>query len=71
MEKGGLLDSDPHTKGTTEHLTVLRGSVVISTGEEKKILEAGDTARYYADRHHYIKNNEEWPAQAILVVHTP
>jgi len=71
MEKGGLLGSDPHTKGTTEHLTVLRGSVVISTGEEKKILEAGDTARYYADRHHYIKNNEEWPAQAILVVHTP
>lgn len=71
MEKGGLLDSDPHTHGTQEHLTVLRGSVVISRGDEEKILEAGDTARYNADCHHYIKNNEEWPAQAILVVHTP
>lgn len=71
IEKGGVLDSEPHAAGTREHLTVLRGSVVISTGSEEKILEAGDTARYDADSHHYIKNNEEWPAQAMLVVHTP
>jgi XRE family transcriptional regulator, regulator of sulfur utilization len=71
MEKGALLDSEPHSKGTREHLTVLRGSVVISTGDEEKALEAGDTARYNADTHHYIKNNEDWSAQAILVVHTP
>ena len=48
-KKGGLLNSDPHSKGTQEHLTVLRGSVVISTEDEEKILEAGDTARYNAD----------------------
>ena len=71
MEKGGLLNSDPHSKGTQEHLTVLRGSVVISTEDEEKILEAGDTARYNADCQHFIKNNEEWPAQALLIVHTP
>lgn len=71
MEKGGRLDSDPHAKGTQEHLTVLRGSVVISTGDEERILEAGDTARYNADNYHFIKNNEEWPAQVLLVVHTP
>jgi len=71
MEKGATLDSEPHAKGTHEHLTVLRGSVIISTGDEEKMLEAGDTARYSADSHHYIKNNEDWPAQAILIVHTP
>ncbi|MCC3861930.1 helix-turn-helix domain-containing protein [Pseudemcibacter aquimaris] len=71
IEKGGILDSEPHTNGTREHLTVLRGSVLISMGDEEKLLEAGDTARYDADVHHYIKNNEEWPAQAILIVHTP
>lgn len=71
MEKGAILDSEPHAKGTREHLTVLRGSVIISTGEEEKVLEAGDTARYNADNHHYIKNNEDWPAQAILIVHSP
>ena len=71
FEKGGVLDSEPHAKGTEEHLTVLRGSVLISTGDEEKLLEAGDTARYNADSHHYIKNNEDWPAQALLIVRTP
>ncbi|MDG1438644.1 MAG: helix-turn-helix domain-containing protein [Emcibacteraceae bacterium] len=36
MEKGATLDSEPHAQGTQEHLTVLRGSVMISTGDEEK-----------------------------------
>ncbi|MDG1707215.1 MAG: XRE family transcriptional regulator, partial [Emcibacteraceae bacterium] len=41
LEKGATLDSEPHAKGTREHLTVLRGSVIISTGNEEQVLEAG------------------------------
>lgn len=71
MDKNGILDSDPHTKGTREHLTLLTGSIIITTDKQEKTLEAGDTARYGADVHHSIKNNGNSAAQAILIVHTP
>jgi len=71
IEKGGVLSSDPHVRGTREHLTILEGNVVISTSEEKHELEQGDTARYGADVDHHIKNNGASQAHAILVVYTP
>ena len=71
FEAGGILDSEPHAKGTKEHLTVLEGQITVSTGEEKDILNKGDTARYSADIHHYIKNHTNKPTKAILIVYTP
>ncbi len=71
LKKGGILDSEPHAAGTREHITVLEGSVTISTGKEEDILTAGDTARYAADSHHFIKNHTGIPARALLVVYTP
>lgn len=71
FEKGGVLDSEPHAAGTTEHITVLDGAVTISTNCETDILHKGDTARYAADVHHYIKNHTEVPARAMLIVYTP
>ncbi len=71
LEAGGILDSEPHAKGTREHLTVLDGSVTISTGDERDVLNKGDTSRYYADVHHYIKNHTKASAKALLIVFTP
>ena len=71
LEPGGILDSEPHSDGTREHLTVLEGSVTVSTGDEKQVLDQNDTARYDADIHHYIKNHTDNPAKAILIVYTP
>ncbi len=71
LDKGGLLDSEPHANGTKEHITVLEGSVTISTGNEEDILESGDTARYAADVHHFIKNHTGASARALLIVYTP
>lgn len=71
LDKGGILDSDPHTENTIEHITVLDGSVTISTGDDTDILQKGDTARYAADVHHYIKNHTNARARAILIVYTP
>lgn len=71
MQKGGVLDSESHAIGTVEHITILEGTVTISTGSETDILQKGDTARYAADVHHYIKNHSQVPAKAILIVYTP
>ncbi len=51
---GGMLDSQPHTRGAREHLTVIEGALEVTSGEESQRLEVGDTARYAADVPHRI-----------------
>ncbi|WP_284164912.1 helix-turn-helix domain-containing protein [Frigidibacter sp. SD6-1] len=63
---GGVLQSDPHSPGCREHLTVLEGVVTVQSGEDERRLMAGDTARYFADRPHRI--GADGPARAILIV---
>lgn len=73
IEPNGILSSNPHVKGTREHLTVITGNVIVGTvdeEDEKYLLGTGDTARYKADVHHYIKNTGNVTAHAILIVHT-
>ena len=62
----GELQSDPHSPGCREHLTVLAGQMRVVSGEEDRVLAAGDTARYPADRGHEI--HADGAARAILIV---
>ena len=71
LEKGGVLSSDPHVKGTEEHLTILAGEVEIASAGEFQKLSSGDTARYKADVEHLIKNVGVGDAHAVLVVLSP
>ncbi|MGB3243446.1 MAG: helix-turn-helix domain-containing protein [Sulfitobacter sp.] len=64
---GGELDSQPHTRGAREHLTVLEGSVEVTSGDVTERLRAGDTARYAADVPHRIAS-VGGPVRAFLVV---
>ena len=64
---GGLLDSQPHRRGAREHLTVVEGYVVVTSGHTTEELNAGDTARYNADIAHSI-SAPDGPARAFLVV---
>jgi len=66
--KGGALHSQPHTQGTREHLTVIDGSLVVTSGETAEHLSAGDTAWYSADVAHCITANG--PTHAFLVVNS-
>lgn len=63
----GALDSEPHSPGCREHLTVIEGAVLVRSGEEEVRLGPGDTARYAADRPHAILA-EGGAARAILIV---
>lgn len=63
----GALESDPHSPGCREHLTVVEGALRVRSGEEEQLLNPGDTARYPADRAHAILA-EGGGARAILIV---
>ncbi|MBP6737377.1 MAG: helix-turn-helix transcriptional regulator [Rhodobacteraceae bacterium] len=63
---GGALESEPHSPGCREHLTVIEGALRVVSGEEDSLLGPGDTARYPADRPHAIR--AEGGARALLIV---
>jgi transcriptional regulator with XRE-family HTH domain len=68
LAPGGELVSQPHDPGTTEHLTILHGSMELEVGSNKKKIKLGGTARYSADLHHAIRNPGKAEAKALLVV---
>ncbi len=67
FEKGGALNSQPHSRGAREQLTVLEGSVHFVSGTEEEDLGQGDTARYAADVPHCI-TAVGGPARVFLIV---
>ncbi|WP_293572930.1 XRE family transcriptional regulator [Phaeobacter sp.] len=64
---GGTLNSQPHGRGTVEHLTVLDGTVDVTSGTASERLHIGDTARYAADVPHTI-NSVHGSARIFLIV---
>jgi XRE family transcriptional regulator, regulator of sulfur utilization len=69
FEAGGALNSQPHARGTREQLTVLAGSVRVTSGSAVNELSVGDTARYASDVAHSIVAGEG-PARVFLIVKT-
>ncbi len=68
VEPGGCLDSEAHEPASREHLTVLSGTLEVQSGSNITKIKVGETARYAADRPHYIKNVGKNAATALLVV---
>lgn len=64
---GGVLQSDPHSPGCREHLTVIDGHILVQSGDEDSLLGPGDTARYAADRPHALIA-QNGAARALLIV---
>lgn len=63
---GGVLESQPHSRGAREHLTVIDGRLTVTSGDQTSILSSGDTGRYAADVPHSI--TAENTARGFLVV---
>ncbi|NOD94888.1 helix-turn-helix domain-containing protein [Ruegeria sp. HKCCD4884] len=66
FDKDGALNSQPHARGAREQLTVLEGSVRVTSGSAISDLSQGDTARYAADIVHSI--SAKGPARVFLIV---
>ena len=67
LRPAGALTSSPHLAGTREFLTVHRGRVRVRSGSDMVILHPGDSARYWADVDHELRNVGRGEAVAFLV----
>ena len=66
-DPGGVLESEPHQRGSVECLSVLEGELEVEAGDVVETARAGDTLRYRCDRRHVIRNQSDVPAQATMV----
>jgi transcriptional regulator with XRE-family HTH domain len=64
---GVALKSAPHFAGTREMLTVVQGSLRVTSGKDVANLGPGDSAHYRADVPHAIENTGRGIAIAFLV----
>jgi transcriptional regulator with XRE-family HTH domain len=71
FQPGSVLESDPHSAGSVEHLTVIEGKVDVWNGSEWVTAQQDETVRYRADRRHAIANPHPDPAKVIVVVLYP
>ncbi len=67
FEQAGRLESEPHSRGCMEHLTVLSGELTVTAGGVGSQIQVGGIARYPADVPHCIENSGAGPARALLV----
>ena len=66
-QPGGVLESEPHQRGSVENLSVLKGMLEVTVGETIKTASAGETLRYRGDFIHQIRNIGETDAHATMV----
>jgi transcriptional regulator with XRE-family HTH domain len=68
LRPGAVLDSQPHIPGTEEYLTLIKGELEVSAGENSGIMHSGDFIMYNADGMHSMKNIGTETAEVHLVV---
>ena len=66
-DPGGVLESDPHQRGSVECLSVLSGELEVEVAGAVETARAGETLRYRCDRAHVIRNKSQQPAHATMV----
>lgn len=66
-ESGGVLESDPHQRGSVECLSVTEGELQVEVAGAIETARAGETLRYRCDRPHVIRNLSNEPAAAMMV----
>ncbi|MFA6844104.1 MAG: XRE family transcriptional regulator [Sphaerochaetaceae bacterium] len=68
FEPHTALHSEPHYAGTQEFLTIIKGNVKVTVGENTAELKKGDFIVYHCDVNHSIENNSNQPAVVHMVV---
>ncbi|HEX2724954.1 MAG TPA: XRE family transcriptional regulator [Beijerinckiaceae bacterium] len=66
-EPGGVLDSDPHQRGSVESLSVLEGEFEVEAGGIVQRAKAGESLRYRSDHPHTVRCVSETPGRATMV----
>jgi quercetin dioxygenase-like cupin family protein len=73
LQPGCVEDADPHAPETFEHITVVRGTLLVRCGEAEAHLGPGDTIFFRADVPHGYENrgSEECVAQLVMTYVCP
>jgi transcriptional regulator with XRE-family HTH domain len=66
-EPGGVLDSDPHQRGSVESLSVLEGEFEVEVGGVVQRAKAGESLRYRSDHPHTVRCVSDAPGRATMV----
>lgn len=69
IEEGGILNAEPHLVKSEEYITIFDGRAEISVGEEKFILEKGDSLKFAADQKHSYKNAGEGTCAISMLIY--
>jgi quercetin dioxygenase-like cupin family protein len=64
----GVHRSEPHRKGTTETVVVLKGAMRVVVADAEYDLMTGDTLFFYADLPHSYENRSSHEARCINVI---
>ncbi len=67
-EPGGVLDSDPHQRGSVESLSVSEGTFEVEVGGVVQTARVGETLRYRCDRPHTVRCLGPAHGRATMVV---
>lgn len=68
IERGGRFGGVPHTAGTKEYMTCVRGEVTVVVAGEKYRVEAGDVLAFPGDEPHSYHNTGPSKAVCLSVV---
>jgi XRE family transcriptional regulator, regulator of sulfur utilization len=68
IDRGGRLGGIPHTAGTKEYLTCVRGSITVTVVGEQFRLEEGDVLAFPGDQAHSYQNSGDTKAVGFSVV---
>jgi quercetin dioxygenase-like cupin family protein len=68
LRPGCREDATPHAADTCEHITVVRGVLLVRRGDDEARLEPGDTIFFRADQPHGYRNPGDDDAVALLVI---
>jgi transcriptional regulator with XRE-family HTH domain len=69
FDPNGAMISEGHFTGTEEIVTVLEGSVDVTTGDKTATLTKGDSIRYHADTAHAIREKTGVKSEIHLTVY--
>ena len=65
---GGVLDSEAHQPGSSEHLYVLEGEITVTCGGETRKAKKGEAIRFRGDQPHTITNTGSGDAHLTMVL---
>ena len=68
IEKGGRFGGVPHTPGTREYMTCVKGEVTVTVGGEKFRVGEGDVLAFPGDQAHAYQNSGSGKAVCFSVV---